>query len=67
VDPNAYEALVRRREARIADDARIPGAGFKHASGTAAFGSCLTDATPRAVPGTPLSRFAATLGPSVWH
>lgn len=38
VDPNAYEALVRRREARIADDARIPGAGFKHASGTAAFG-----------------------------
>jgi len=30
-------------------------------------GSCLTDATPRAVPGTALSRFAATLGPSVWH
>ena len=38
VDPNAYEALVRHREAKIADDARIPGAGFKHASGTAAFG-----------------------------
>ena len=27
-------------------------------------GSCLTDATPRAVPGTPLSSFATTLGPS---